>query len=228
MKVIYRLSDGGNPKVKPEYINNEKCLNNFCNEFRDQDITVIADNISDKTTEMVESYDVVIEHTDFRSGGKAFIHALEIAKEYNDDTIVYFVENDFLHKPNSHKIILEGINLGAHYVSLYDHPDKYIDGDRGGNPQVEGGGEVTRLLLSTSCHWKLTNSTVLTFATKAKTIKKDFDIWKQCVLDSPHLGSYYAFTKLRDQGRALITSVPGYATHGETQWLSPLTDWSKV
>ena len=26
----------------------------------------------------------------------------------------------------------------------------------------------------------------------------------------------------------LITPIPGYATHGETAWLSPLTDWSKI
>ena len=83
-------------------------------------------------------------------------------------------------------------------------------------------------MLSESCHWKLSNSTVLTFATKAKTIKRDFQVWKKAVLDSPHLGSYFAFTELRNQGRSLITSVPGYSTHGETKWLTPLTDWSKV
>ena len=177
---------------------------------------------------MIQSHAVKIDHTNYKSGGKSFIHALEKGLECDDDTILYFVEDDFLHKNDSKKIILEGFRLGADYVSLYDHPDKYLDGTKGGNPQVEYGGEVTRLMLSESCHWKLSNSTVLTFAAKAKTIKKDFSVWKKCVLESPHLGSYHAFTELRDQGRSLITSVPGYATHGETKWLSPLTDWSKV
>jgi hypothetical protein len=36
------------------------------------------------------------------------------------------------------------------------------------------------------------------------------------------------FLELRQQGELLITPLPGYATHGETAWLSPLTDWSKV
>ena len=31
-----------------------------------------------------------------------------------------------------------------------------------------------------------------------------------------------------DCGELLITPIPGYATHGETAWLSPLTDWSKI
>ena len=228
VNIFYRLSDGGNPKEKPSYIRKEYCLSNFVFNFRDDNITVIADNVSESTRKMIQQHEVNIEHTDYKSGGKAFIHALEMACKLEDEKIVYFVEDDFLHKPDSRKIILEGLRLGADYISLYDHPDKYLDPSKGGNPQVEYGGEVTRLMLSESCHWKLSNSTVLTFATKAKTIKRDFQVWKKAVLDSPHLGSYFAFTELRNQGRSLITSVPGYSTHGETKWLTPLTDWSKV
>ena len=31
MKIIYRISDAGYNKIKPDYIDNEKCLQNFCN-----------------------------------------------------------------------------------------------------------------------------------------------------------------------------------------------------
>jgi len=49
MKIIYRISDAGYKKEKPEYINNELCLRNFCNIFYEHinDIYVIADNCSD-------------------------------------------------------------------------------------------------------------------------------------------------------------------------------------
>ena len=33
MKIIYRISDTGYKKEKPDYINNESCLRNFCNIF---------------------------------------------------------------------------------------------------------------------------------------------------------------------------------------------------
>ena len=33
---------------------------------------------------------------------------------------------------------------------------------------------------------------------------------------------------LRENNHFLITPIPGYATHGETAWLSPLTDWSQI
>ena len=33
------------------------------------------------------------------------------------------------------------------------------------------------------------------------------------------------FIELQTQGKILITPIPGYATHGETRWLTPLTNW---
>jgi hypothetical protein len=60
----------------------------------------------------------------------------------------------------------EGFELGASFVALYDHPDKYLDPSKGGNPYCEGGAEDTRVYLTTSCHWKITNSTTMTFAAK--------------------------------------------------------------
>ena len=46
MRIIYRISDVGYSKVKPDYINNENCLANASKEFDDSIWSVIADNIS--------------------------------------------------------------------------------------------------------------------------------------------------------------------------------------
>jgi hypothetical protein len=58
MNIIYRISDTGYNKVKPNYINNENCLRNFCNVFFDyiHNIYVIADNVSDDTHNMIKKY----------------------------------------------------------------------------------------------------------------------------------------------------------------------------
>ena len=41
MKIIYRISDAGYNKVKPDYINNEKCLTNALRVFNDTDWSII-------------------------------------------------------------------------------------------------------------------------------------------------------------------------------------------
>ncbi len=58
MKIIYRISDSGYNKIKPDYIDNEKCLQNFCNVFYDYiyDIHIIADNCSETTMDMINKY----------------------------------------------------------------------------------------------------------------------------------------------------------------------------
>jgi hypothetical protein len=228
MKIIYRISDAGYNKVKPDYINNENCLKNFCNVFFNNiwDIQVIADNISEQTQNMICKYidKSQITYVSIGHGAGTFNLALDEALKGNDDEIVYFVENDYLHKPEADKILIEGFSLGYDYVSLYDHPDKYING---ANPFVEDGGEVTRLMLTDSCHWKLTNSTTMTFAARVSTLKQDEAILREFT-SGTHPNDFPMFLALREKQHGLITPVPGYSTHGETAWLSPLTDWSKI
>lgn len=230
MKIIYRISDAGYNKVKPSYINNENCLKNAIEIFnqQDNDWIIIADNVSNPTYHMIQSYinqpQSIIKKVSVGHGAGTFNLALDIALTFEDNEIVYFLENDYLHKSNSHKIIEEGFNTGADYVSLYDHPDKYIDG---ANPFVESGGEITRVLLTQSCHWKLTNSTTMTFAAKVKTLREDEKILREFTNGS-YPRDFDMFLKLRENQRSLITPIPGYSTHGETAWLSPLTNWSKI
>ena len=69
-----------------------------------------------------------------------FNMALDLALKQTECEGVYFVEDDYLHHPRSYEILIEGLELGADYITLYDHPDKYFDG---GNPLIEGDGEVT-------------------------------------------------------------------------------------
>tara|TARA_R100000951_G_C2595065_1_gene166317 strand:+ start:68 stop:757 length:690 start_codon:yes stop_codon:yes gene_type:complete len=229
MKIIYRISDAGYKKEKPEYINNEKCLANATKVFKDAEWHIIADNCSDTTISMIRQYQPEIETVSVGHGAGTFNLALEgaVAGEWADEEIVYFIENDYLHKPESQKILEEGFSLGASFVALYDHPDKYLDPRNGGNPYCEGGGEDTRVYLTDSCHWKITNSTTMTFAAKVSTLKRVEPILRKHTSDT-HPNDFQMFLELRELGELLITPLPGYATHGESNWLSPLTDWSKV
>jgi hypothetical protein len=231
MKIIYRISDAGYNKVKPDYINNENCLRNFCNVFFDyiHDIIILADNCSESTLQIIKKYidPINIEKVSVGHGAGTFNLALDKALKWDDNEIVYFVENDYLHKPGADKIILEGFDLGAPFISLYDHPDKYKDPGQGGNPYCEGGAEDTRVYLTDSCHWKITNSTTMTFASKVSTLKRVESILRKYTIGT-HPNDFPMFLELRENNELLITPLPGYSTHGETAWLSPLTDWSKI
>jgi hypothetical protein len=229
MRIIYRISDAGYNKVKPDYITNETCLANATEEFDDSIWSVIADNVSSDTNDRIQKYVArnCILYTEKGNGAATFNLALDEALTYDDDEIVYFLENDYLHKPGSQKIIKEAFELGASFVSLYDHPDKYMGPDKGGNPYCEGGAEDTRVYLTDSCHWKITNSTTMTFAAKVSTLKRTEEILRKHT-STTHPNDFSMFLELREKNELLVTSIPGYSTHGETAWLSPLTNWSKI
>lgn len=229
MRIIYRISDAGYNKVKPEYIDNEKCLSNATSTFTESIWSVIADNVSVETDDMIQKYVTrsAISYVSVGHGAGTFNLALDEALKYEDDEIIYFIENDYLHKPEAERILQEGFDLGASFVALYDHPDKYLDPSLGGNPYCVGGAEDTRVYLTDSCHWKITNSTTMTFAAKVSTLKRVEPVLRKHT-SGTHPNDFQMFLELREQGELLITPLPGYATHGETAWLSPLTDWSKI
>ena len=229
IKIVYRISDAGYNKVKPEYITNENCLRNAVQVFGRDNFHIIADNVSDTTEQMILKYVDDIQKVSVGHGAGTFNLALDWALKQNENDIIYFLENDYLHRPGSENILVEGIDLGAEYLSLYDHPDKYIPASRGGNPQIDDdGGEYTKLFLSKSCHWKITNSTTMTFASTVRVLKEDEEVLRKWTNRGHYPDDYKMFLELREKNRILVTSVPGYSTHCETAWLSPLTDWSKI
>ena len=227
MKAIYRISDAGYAKEKPSYIDNDQCLNNFTSIF--DDVQIIADNCSEETLKMINKHVLKEQITEVNigSGAGTFNLALDMALKYDDDEIVYFVENDYLHLRGSDKILEEAFSLGASFATLYDHPDKYLSPDKDGNPYCQGGAEDTRVYLTKSCHWKLTNSTTMTFAAKVSTLKENEDILRKHT-SGTHPNDFQMFLELREQNKLLITPIPGYSTHGETAWLTPFTKWQLV
>ncbi len=148
-----------------------------------------------------------ILYTEKGNGAATFNLALDEALTYDDKEIIYFIENDYLHKPESQKVLEEGFSLGASFVALYDHPDKYLDPNQGGNPYCEGGGEDTRVYLTKSTHWKITNSTTMTFAAKVSTLKRVEPILR-IHTSGTHPNDFHMFLDLRENEELLITPIP--------------------
>ena len=224
MKIIYRISDAGYNKVKPDYITNENCLKNFVSVFGNQNLEIIADNCSKETLQMVTKYchpnritSVSIGH-----GAGTFNLALDMALKWEDDEIVYFVENDYLHLQGSPQILEEGFKLGAPYMTLYLHPDKFIAPFTGGNPEVDqDGGYMTKIFRGETQLFGMFNSTTMTFAAQVKQLKEDEAILRKWT-SGTHPDDFKMFLELRDNGKALLCPLNTFSTHGETNWLAPL------
>ena len=227
MKIIYRISDTGYNKVKPNYINNENCLKNFCNVFFDYiyDIHVIADNCSEPTLQMIKKYidPVNIEKVSVGHGAGTFNLALNKALKWEDNEIVYFVENDYIHLPGSPQMLKEGFELGASYMTLYLHPDKFTPPSYGGNPEVDyDGGYTTKIYRGKTQLFGMFNSTTMTFATIVKTLKQDETILRKYTNKGHYPDDFQMFLELREKGKALLCPLNTFSTHGETAWLAPL------
>ena len=163
------------------------------------------------------------------SGAATFRTALHLALSENAPTdVVYLLEDDFLHKPRSKVYLLQALTaFPGHYVTLYDHPDKYMT--NGPNPYVKLGGESTLLYRTASSHWKKTNSTVMSFATSVANLRQHRDLLETysqgSITDS--FGLFCALAQY-PLSTHVLSAVPGMSTHCELQWLSPMTDWSTI
>ena len=231
MKVYYRLSTASAGGVKHKIKNATKtnCLTNCISVFGVDNITVIGDNLSTELKMWVEDNNLRLVEVKNGSGAATFRSALDIIyNECDDSELVYLLEDDFLHKNGSPALLTECLQAVDCYATLYDHPDKYMEPNIGGNPAVQDGGEVTRVITTDSKHWKITNSTVMSFAASVSRLKQDRDIlykYSQGRLTD----SYGMFTELSQKyGIPVMSCIPGHSTHCEQAWLTPFTEWEKI
>ena len=231
MRCLYRISDNGYVKSKFANATKQRCLLNFLSQWPLEEVTVYVDRVIPETRKFLDEYAEMtgLQLVDIDGGSSAASWRIvrDAALELPDNEVVYFVEDDYLHLDGSRTCLLEAIER-ADYVTLYDAPDKYVPASMGGNPFIEDdGADPTRVILTKSSHWRLTNSTTMTFACRVGTLRADNEIWKKYT-DGSHPHDFQAFLELRAAGRALISPIPTLSTHCEPAWAAPLVDWSQV
>jgi hypothetical protein len=229
MKVIYRISDGGNNKQRPSFFDKKAFFLHFLKRFKACDIYVIADNVSEDTYSFLQTHidSVKIIRTNLHNA-KSFLFAVDFAiSNFELHEKVYFAEDDYLYTEDAADIIKEGLDI-SNYVSGYDHPDKYMNYDEGGpNPYIKEGGELTRVVMTKNKHWKFTNSCCMTFGTRVSTLEMDKDVYiKYC--NGNNIGDFGIFCELiQSRQRKLISPIPSVSTHVETLFLARLINWEK-
>jgi hypothetical protein len=225
IKVFLRHWNGAinrKQNVRPKWFSYEKCYRSVKNE--DVDLTILLDGNKENHHFQFDTEDKVIE---FIGGSDAasFLFCLETIESSNpqDEDIIYIIEDDYLHISGWKNIMKEAFGtFNVDYVTLYDHPDKYF---------LQMYEDLqSKILHTNSTHWRTTPSTCNTYAGKWKTFKKYWDTHiKYCTPEHTHDGyDHTKFLDLWQQGSNLISPIPGYSTHCELPFLSPLINWNQI
>jgi len=220
MKLYYRISDKSYSKEKLIGTSKEICLMNFCRAFApiifgskarppEEDfqspVKVLCDNCERTTIKMVASSGLPYTISAEGNAGSLRLAIKTALEECDNDEIVYFCEDDYLHRSSALKLLEEGLQR-SEYVTLYDHPDKYT--------RYYNGGEFSKVIKTVSSHWRFTASTCMTFGSKIKTLREDEDVWMDKDLtggDHPH--DHHIFSRLTERNRRLAVCIPGVACH---------------
>lgn len=157
------------------------------------------------------------------SEARSFLLLLDYALslELSPETLLYFVEDDYLHRPGWARVLLEAFTLEeVDYATLYDHRDKYFF------PQYKK--LFSKLFVTPSCHWRTTPSTTQTFAVRRKTLEEDLAIHRKYSRGRTISADHDKFCHLRRRGRVLVSALPGFSTHAEPKYASPHFDWNGI
>lgn len=213
IRIIFRTTEqkNKNKKNKPDWITPLNCLKNLYTNALESEIFLFGDRLEPETLKSFEGYYNWYDEIKNHGNSESFLEVMEWAlNSFNNDDILYFVEDDYIHRKNYEVILREGLER-SDYVSLYDHPDKYT-----GKPEI--------LFHTKSTHWKFTHSTTMTFACKYRTLMEDVDTFRKLITTGTP-PDHFLFLELGKWGRRLATPIPGYSTHGEIEFLAPVIKW---
>lgn len=219
--VLARHCDRENTKARPDWFAKHAAFENLTGTLDDGcTLHVMFDGRPDQHFVVGHSVDIV--RFDGGSDAASFRSTLAFAAKqkghWQDTDIVYFVEDDYMHRPGWPAAIREAFAAGVgDIVSLYDHTDRYGDSLA-----------PCYLKHTQSCHWRSAVSTTNTFAVRFSSLLEDLPVYREFA--NPEVSrtcvDHEKFVKLLQlKGRRLYTSVPAFSTHCERDFLAPVVRW---
>lgn len=216
-------------KNRPKWFDRKGCFNNLLNTIDyGCTINVAFDGQLHGSGHFLEDphYENLF-HLYQKTGGNdgaSFLNTLEFAynSHFEDNDIIYFTEDDYLHNIGWPNIMREGFeSTAADYLTLYDHNDKYWFAMY---EQL-----MSKVICTKSIHWRSIPNTTNTYACLGKTLRRDYDVHKRfCDLNRGFTRDFDKFECLAGLGKTLISPMPGYSTHCEPEFMSPVVDWKQI
>jgi hypothetical protein len=221
LRHCYYSNVNSSTRNRPDWWDKEKVFNNFKTtlNLETTNCTIIYDKHYGERKDTFLKDETNVYEINCGKESTSFIETLNyiLSQNFDDDTIIYFLEDDYVHRHDWDKILIDGFNLPVEYVTLYDHGDKY---------QEMYKDFMTKVLHTKLSHWMPVPSTTNTFATKFRTLKEDKDIHIHYSTNHEPSFDHGKFIQLHQRGRNLISCIPGYSTHSHIDFLSPCIDWS--
>lgn len=220
INIFYRhFNISGTDSRRPKWFDYEKCFQNLLSTINPETekLYVIYDT-SKGTDNWIFKYSDKFKLVEIQAGDDmtSFFKTVEYVDMLNlpDNELIYFLENDYLHKWNWTTKVYELFNSfsGLNYVSLYDHLDKYV------HPMYDD--LVSKIFVTNMHHWRTTPSTCGSFIIDTNIFNLDKDIL------STMRGDHNKFLWLNEnRGRFVLTPIPSLSTHVMNDLLAPTINW---
>jgi len=215
-------------RTRPKWFNKIKVFENFKNTLNSNlvNYTIIYDEYYGSIDNTFLAQEKNVEIINCGSECDSFLKTLDViqSRNFDDDQIVYLLEDDYLHRSGWCDIMLEGFSINASYVTLYDFEEF-------NNQDI-----LCKIFSTDRCHWRSVPASTNTFACRYKTLLEDLNIHEK--YSSSHAvkekeGFYFSkdydkFWELQKHNRYVISPIPGWSTHCDANYLSPIIDWEKI
>ena len=215
---------------RPNWFSYEKVFQNLLKTSNPNliDITVVFDgDIKNHFTEKYSGFEIIPINAPPPGNFTSIIKLCEIIKEKNlsENTIIYILENDYVHVPYWAEILLDLYNTtgGNHYTTLFDHGDLYLFRQdrsdhfgmyRNWRPEV---------IVSRYRHWKTVQLACSCYVMSKKIFDEDCGILSQGLADNT---TYGIITKRSN--RVIWSPAPSLSTHSEIPFIAPVINWEYI
>ena len=220
--ILYRLLVGENKKGRPEWYSKKACFHSVYQAMTGGMTLKVYLN---KGPCGWLHDDVIVENIDTRDMAETCLLVYHEAVKFPSTDWVYFCEDDYMHLPDSFAKLQHCIeDVKPDLISLYDHPDRYIN-----LPEHNLTNGKNDIFVSRDHHWRTIPSTGMTFAASVKCLKENQDLLEEWTYIDFEL--FPRILGLRGGERLnkylMVGAIPGLATHCEDGYLSPIVDWNK-
>lgn len=219
---IYRCCESDTKtQFRPHWFSKKMCLENLVMTFQGQGYKfwAIHDGPIGPLYDMLQEYEFEIIKIEKQSNEYSLVTSLECGA-YSQNSKIYFVEDDYLHTKQGNRLLNEGFELLNNtntFISLYDHPDRYVRTD-----DLDFG--RTNVFAGKVCHWRTAESTTCTWATTKDAYEEfAYDLAMKHLLNDREF-----FRSALQMGKKLITPMPGASTHCHIPFLSPIVNWDDI